>query len=233
MAAYDLEEQEQLAEIKSWWKQHGNKVVGALLAASLTVAGWQGWNWYQREQAAQASAIFSVLKEAAERGDSQRVKAASGELLEKFGSTPVAALGALTAARAAFDAGDVKTARAQLGWVVENGKDEARELARLRLATLLIDEKAWDEALRLLDGPVAEGFAARFADVRGDVLAAAGRQTEAAAAWKQALAALATGAVPARDANSPYRELLRLKLEASGETVPDALADAGAAGQAK
>ncbi|WP_184415076.1 YfgM family protein [Rhodocyclus tenuis] len=228
MATYDLEEQEQLDEIKTWWKQHGNTVTAVVLAASLAVAGWQGWNWYQRNQAAQAAAIFSVLQQAAASGDAQRVKTASGELLEKFPSTPVAALAALTAAKSAVDSGDAKTARAQLGWVVSNGRDEARELARLRLATLLIDDKAYDEALRLLDGAVSEGFAARFADVRGDVLSAQGKKAEAAAAWRQASAALDAKDAAAgkgrstlqdREANAPFRELLRLKLEASGEAA--------------
>lgn len=236
MATYDLEEQEQLAEIKSWWKQHGNTVTGAILVASLAVAGWQGWNWYQRNQAAQAGAILSVLQHSVQVGDAQRIKAASGELLEKFSGTPAAALGALTAAKAAADAGDVKTARAQLGWVVANGQDETRELARLRLATILIDEKAYDEALRLLDGQVSEGFAARFADVRGDVLSAAGRKSEAAAAWRGALAALdvadtakGRSTLQERDANAPYRQLLRLKIEATGEAPPAAAAKVDAA----
>jgi len=48
--ALDLEEQEQLAELKAWWKQHGNLIVATVLAAALTFAGWQGWRWYQAGQ---------------------------------------------------------------------------------------------------------------------------------------------------------------------------------------
>ncbi|MQY51249.1 tetratricopeptide repeat protein [Rhodocyclus tenuis] len=236
MATYDLEEQEQLDEIKTWWKQHGNTVVGVVLAASLAVAGWQGWNWYQRNQSAQASAILSVLQRAVEAGDTQRVKAAAGELAEKFSSTPAAGLGALIAAKAAVDTGDLKTAHAQLAWVATNGHDEVRELARLRLATLLIDEKAFDEALRTLDGPVLEGFATRFAEVRGDVLMAQGKKAEAATAWRSALTSLdatdsgakGRSTLQEQEANAPYRELLRLKLESTGEAVPAPVAAAPA-----
>ena len=64
MAAYDLEEQEQLAEIKAWWKMYGNLVTGVLTALAIVVVGWQGWQWYQRSQATQASAIFAVLDDA-------------------------------------------------------------------------------------------------------------------------------------------------------------------------
>ena len=140
MAHYDLEEQEQIDSLKTWWKMYGNLVTGVVVAASLAVIGWQGWNWYQRGQAAQAAAIYSVLEQAVAARDAQRVKSAAGELAEKFGSTSYATLGALLAARQSFDAGDLKTAKAQLGWAAEHAKDELKDLARLRLAAVLLDE---------------------------------------------------------------------------------------------
>jgi predicted negative regulator of RcsB-dependent stress response len=94
--------------------------------------------------------------------DLQKVKAASGELLEKFGSTSYASLGALSAAKALVEADDAKTAKLQLSWVAENGKDELRDLARLRLAALLLDEKAFDQALKQLEGSVSPSFELRF-----------------------------------------------------------------------
>src|SRR5512139_3231324 len=104
MAHYDLEEQEQIDSIKTWWKMYGNLVTGVILAGSLAVIGWQGWNWYQRSQSAQASAIYGALEQAVVARDAQRVKAAAGELAEKFGGTSYAALGALVAARQSFEA---------------------------------------------------------------------------------------------------------------------------------
>ena len=117
MAVYDLQEQEQLDEIKTWWKQHGNLVTSILLAAAIGVAGWQGWNWYQGRQSAQAAVVFGVLQKAALEGDAQRLKAAAGELLENYKGSTYASLGALTAAKVAFDGGDLKTAKVQLAWV--------------------------------------------------------------------------------------------------------------------
>ncbi|HNL98635.1 MAG TPA: tetratricopeptide repeat protein, partial [Accumulibacter sp.] len=146
MATYDLEEQEQIAELKAWWKQYGNLVTTLATVASLGVIAWQGWNWYQRNQAVQASAAYAVLQKAVLDNDAQRIKAASGELLEKYGSTTYAALAALKAAHMASAANDAKTAKLQLQWVAEHASDDLRDLARLRLATLLIDEKAYDEA---------------------------------------------------------------------------------------
>lgn len=212
MAHYDLEEQEQIDSLKTWWKMYGNLVTGVVVAASIGVIGWQGWNWYQRGQAAQASAIYAVLEQGAALRDGQKVKAAAGELAEKFGGTSYAWLGAMVAARQSFDAGDLKTAKAQLSWAVDNAKDEVRDLARLRLAAVLLDEKAYDEALKQLDAAHDAAFAARFLELKGDVLAAQGKAPEARAAYK---AALDKGEVR-EGRGAAGRELLRQKLDSLG-----------------
>ena len=215
MAHYDLEEQEQIDSIKTWWKMYGNLVTGIVVAGSLAVIGWQGWNWHQRSQSAQASAIYAALEQAVAVRDAQKVKAAAGELVEKFGGTTYAALGALVAARQSFEAGDLKTARAQLTWAADNGKDEIRDLARLRLASVLLDEKAYDEALKQLEAAHAAAFAARFLELKGDVLAAAGKKPEARAAYQ---AALEKGEVR-EGRGGAGRELLRQKLDSLGEVA--------------
>jgi predicted negative regulator of RcsB-dependent stress response len=226
MASYDLEEQEQIAEIKAWWNQYGNLLAAVVTAAAIGVAAWQGWNWYQRNQAAQASLVYGVLQQAVLENDPQRIKAASGELLEKFAGTAYAPLAALTAAKAMFSAGDAKTAKLQLLWVVEHASDELRDLARLRLATLLLDEKAYEEALRQLDTTPSAGFAARFQDSKGDVFGAQGKTVEARVAYQAALAKLdeadqsgkGNNAPPEGQAHAAYREFVKQKLDALGES---------------
>ena len=227
MAAYDLEEQEQLAEIKAWWKQYGNLLINVLTVAAVLLLAWQGWGWYQRNQAGQASMLYHVLQKAVQEKDMQRIKAASGELLEKFGGTNYAPLGALSASKAMIDAGDAKSAKAQLQWAASNGKDEVRDLARLRLATLLIDEKAYDEALRQLEGSVTAAFEPRFIDSRGDVLYAQGKKDEAVKAYQAAQAKLAEADKSGKGINSQnwqmqsnavYREIIQQKIDALGGT---------------
>lgn len=217
MAAYDLEEQEQLDELKVWWKLHGNKVTGVLLAAAVAVAGWQGWNWYQRGQAAQASSIYGVLQRAASEKDLQRVKAASGELLEKFGNSAYAPLAALTAGKAAYDAQDLKTAKVQLAWAVDHSDGELKDLASLRLAAVLLDEKAHDEALKLVQTSSSPAFAARFADMRGDILLAQGKRAEAKAAYQVVLQKTDAAAAGRNAPASGLKELVQQKLDALGD----------------
>ena len=220
METYDLEEQEQLDELKTWWKMYGNIVTGILVAVALAVAGWQCWNWWQRQQAAQASAVFSALQTAAAQRDAKRARELAGELIDKYSATAYAGMGALLAARMQVDAGDAKNARVQLAWAAEHAKDTAlRELARLRLAALLLDEKAYDEALKQLAAEPVAPFAPRFAELRGDVFAAQGKTAEARDAYDAALTkfeVLAKGDETRQ--RGGYSEVVQAKRDSLGAT---------------
>jgi predicted negative regulator of RcsB-dependent stress response len=133
----------------------------------------------------------------------------AADMREKFSRTAYAEMAALTAAKAAFDANDLNGAKAQLQWVVDSGRDEEyRALARLRLAGVLLDEKAYDEGLKLLSADVPVAFAGALADRRGDLLMAQNKVAEARAAYQEAL--------QKSDAKSPGRQLIQLKLDAIG-----------------
>ena len=127
--ALDLEEQEQLAELKAWWKQHGNLIVATVLAAALTFAGWQGWRWYQASQTGEAAALYESLARAAQAGDAKALRDASGSLIESYPRTLYAAMGALVAARFHFDRNDLKSAKTQLAWVIERSPSMAVALS--------------------------------------------------------------------------------------------------------
>ena len=217
MATYDLEEQEQLDTLKAWWKQWGNVVTGLALAVSLSLAGWRGWDWWQQQRAVEASAVYSVLQKAVAQRDMQRVKGATGELLEKFGGTTYASKAALMAGRMALESGDAKTAKAQLSWAVDNAKDDLRDLAKLRLSSVLLDEKAYDEALRQLGDPSTAGFVPRFSDLKGDIFFAQGKRAEARSAY-QAVLDFGKKAAPGEARLAPaFREVVQQKLDALGD----------------
>lgn len=206
--AYDLEEQEQIATLKAWWDKYGNATTWVLIAALAAYSGWNGWNYYQRDQAGKASALYDQLQAAVEAKDNAKVLRAAGDMEAQFGSTAYAPMAALVAAKSAFEANDLKSAKAQLQWAVEHGADEFKAVARVRLAGVLLDEKAYDEALKVLAGDVPAQFAGAVADRKGDVLAAQNKLAEARAAYKAAL--------DATDKKNPGRQLIQLKLEAIG-----------------
>ncbi|MEY4591227.1 MAG: hypothetical protein RIR18_122, partial [Pseudomonadota bacterium] len=211
MAVYDLEEQEQLDEIKAWWSQHGNLITGVTVAVAIAAVSWQGWTWYQNKQSTEASVIFAVLQQANQLQDNGRIKNLAGELTEKYSGTAYAPLAAMMAARSSVEADDLKTARSQLTWAVDHASDEIRALARLRLAGLLLDEKAYDEAIRVLSDEKLPAFAAQVAALKGDILLAQGKKLDAKAAYTAALAA-----VKQNGDNNGWQQLLQQKLDALG-----------------
>jgi predicted negative regulator of RcsB-dependent stress response len=208
--AYNLEEQEQLDAIKSWWGQYGNFIVMAALAVAIAVAGYQGWRYYRQTQSVGAATLYGQLVEAARASDAKRVRDISAQIVDRYGSTVYGGLAALAAAKAAFTTGDLEAAEKQLRWAVERAKEpEQRDIARLRLAGVLLDQKKPDEALKMLDYKPIDTYVALYADMRGDVLSAQGKASDAAAAYRVAL--------EKSEPSSAYRQLVEIKLDALGE----------------
>lgn len=205
--AYDLQEQEQIASLKAWWDKYGNLILGAITLVALGVAGWNGWNWYQRKQAVAAAAIYEAQLKSGDAKDAAQVKAAAETLQRDYPRTVYAALAALAAAKAAHDAGDLAGAKTALRWVVDrSGHREFVDIARVRLAGVLLDEKAYDEALQVVAAEVGPAQRVAAADRRGDILFAQGKLDEARKAYEQAL--------QLADAQHPLRALVQLKLDA-------------------
>ena len=206
----DLEEQEQVEELKAWWNRHGTLILVVVLAALMAFVGWVAWRKYEGGQAAQASVLYETVAKAAQAGDAKALRDAGGTLAESYPRTLYASMGALLAARFYFDRNDPKNAKAQLQWVIERTPSEDfRDLARLRLGAVLLDEKAYDEALKLADAPHVSAYDAQFAALKGDVLTAKNQPAEAKAAYKLALE-------KAGKEDGAFRESVRMRLEALG-----------------
>lgn len=206
--AYDLEEQEQIEGLKAFWKRYGNFFVTAITVVLLAIAGYRGWNAYQDVQASEAAAAYEQVRQAAGKPDLAKLREASGVLFDRFAGTAYASMAALVSARAHADGGDAKSARSALQWAIDHGDEATRHVARVRLAGMLIDEKAFDDAAKLLAVEPPPRFAAMYADRRGDLLLAQDKPDDARAAWKLALERL--------EPNAPLRRLVQLKLDGVG-----------------
>lgn len=209
----DLEEQEQLDQLKAFWKQYGNLITWTITLVLAAFAAWNGWNWWQREQAIKAGAMYDELDRAAQAGEAGKAAGIFKDMQERFPRTAFTQQGGLLAARVQFEKDQADAAAASLAWVAANAvEDEYKTVARMRLAGLLADQKKYDEALRQLDGATAKEFEALVADRRGDVLMAAGRKDEAKAAWQKAWTVM--------DGKVEYRRLIEAKLTAIGAAPP-------------
>ena len=218
----DLQEQEQIDALKSFWNSYGNLITWALVAVLAVFAGLNGWKWWQRDQSAKAAAMFDQLDQAVQAGDAQRAGQIFGDLKERYPRTLYAEQGGLAAARVQFERGQSDAAKASLEWVAEHAtEDEYQAVARLRLAGLLLQAKDFDGALKQLDAAKAPSFAALVADRRGDVLLAQGKAAEARAAYQTAWKAM--------DDKVDYRRLIDAKLMALGAApAPEAKASEAA-----
>lgn len=212
MAHLDLEEQEQLDQLKHFWRQYGNPITWVLIAVLAAVAGWNLYQYWQRSQATQAAAMYDEVERIAVTGDVAKLERALGDMKDKFASTTYAQQAGLLAAKAYVDAGKLDAAKGALLWVAEKSSDEGYQaVARLRLASVLIETKAYDEALKQLAGNFPVDFVPLAADRRGDVYLAQGKKTEAVAEYLKAYKGLGEG--------SEYRRLVDVKLAALGTSV--------------
>ncbi|MGM9481203.1 YfgM family protein [Roseateles sp. NT4] len=222
MAAHlDLEEQEQLEQLKAFWKRWGNLITWVLTAVLAAFAAWQGWNWYQRDQAAKASAMYDEFDRALTAQDLDKAAIAAGDLKARYAGTGYAAQAGLQVAKLQQDKGKLDDAKQSLNWVAEQGAEGGayRDVARLRLAGLQLDAKAYDEAAKTLDAVKSTEFAALVADRRGDLLLLQDKRDAAKAEYQKALAGL--------EKTQDYRRIVEAKLATLG--VPTAVEAAGAA----
>lgn len=209
MATLDLHEQEQVDAIKNWWAENGKWVLTAVIAAVLGYAGIQFWKNYQIKQSEGASKLYVEVEKQLGSGDVKRLNDAVAALVDQFGRSAFAPRAQLLAAQANLKLQDFSRAKTQLQWVVDHANESGLQAtATLKLASVLLDEKNYDAALKLLNGGTAESFKGLYADLKGDILFAQGKLPEAKVAYQSALALI--------DAKSNYHNLVQLKLDGLG-----------------
>jgi len=194
MAEYETEEEqveaeeEQVEAIKDWWKQNGMAVLGGAALGISALFGWRGWNSYQENQAAEASDIFAVVQEAANKNDTSALEEQTKTLRNDYASTPYASLAVLHEAKNKVEQGDNAAAEESLRWVIKNTKqDTVQNVARLRLARLLLAENKMDEAQAMVNTGMSDAYSSLANEIRGDIFLAKGEIEQAKEAYDQAM----------------------------------------------
>ena len=208
----DLEEQEQLDQLKHFWNTWGTLISSVLILVAGGLVAWNGYQYWQNRQAGQAAALYDAVEVAARSGDQARMSQAFADMKAKYGGTTQASQAGLALAKAKIEAGDADAAKEALTWVaLQSGDDGLKALARVRLAGVLMDQKNYDDALKQLSGSVPLEFEAVFADRKGDIYLLQDKRADAISEYAKAWKSLEEGV--------EYRRLVEVKLGALGAPV--------------
>lgn len=205
MATLDMQEQEQVDAFKSWWQANGKRVIAAIAALVIGLGAAIGWQSYQAKQIAEASILYTELEKQLTSNDPKRINDAAAVIIEKYSATAYAPRAALLSSQVNIFTGDAAQAKTQLRWVIDHAKEAGlQNVARLKLASLLLDEKDYAGALKVLEEKHSDAFTSLYADLKGDVLSAQGKTDEARIAYQTAF--------EKTDPKSPYHNIIQLKL---------------------
>ena len=206
----DLEEQEQIDQLKHFWNRWGNLMTWTLIVVLGAYAAWNGWQWWQRRNATQAAVLFDSVEQAAAAKDLPMLERALTDIQNRYASTAMAQHAALLAAQTFAAQTESAKAQAALSWVTQNASDEGLvALAWWRLAGLQMEAKNWEAAKTSLnDRKVPAAFQALFEERLGDLMALQSQDDQARQAYLKSWQLAQAG--------SDQRRWLEIKLAALG-----------------
>jgi predicted negative regulator of RcsB-dependent stress response len=199
---YYVSDDEQLEVIKKWWQANGGAIITGILIGLAVILGWQYWTAYRASRSEQAAAHYDTLLQAVAKQDFAQARQQGQVLQENFAHSTYAALAALELAKVAVEAGDNARAIQQLAIVIDQARqDEIKEIAKLRLARVLLAEKRYDDAEARLNALNNVGFTAEKEELKGDLYLARNDPGKARLAYQAALT------------NSSGNALVQMKLD--------------------
>lgn len=178
-------DEEKAEELKAWWKEHGNSILAGVGLAIVVLFGYDYWKDSKVEAAEEASAIYSeVQRDESGIVPEDKLK----QLQDDYEGTPYASLASLDDARGYAEAGDYERAAKSLQWVIDNGvQAEVQNVARLRLARVLIAQNKLDDAMGLAQYEYPAAYLALAEELKGDVHVARKEIKEARVAYDKAI----------------------------------------------
>lgn len=197
---------EKAEEIKRWWRENGRSVIIGSILGVAVIFGGRYWLDYQRSLAENASLNYQHLTALIAEGNQVEAENKTQTLFGEFSSTPYAVFAAFEMAASSMANHDIAAAQTYLQWVIDNAELAGHvEIARLRLAQLLVNDKNYEQALVIIDQSQLESFESLFAELRGDIYAVMDKMADARAAYQKAILTLSQG--------EPRELLLQMKID--------------------
>lgn len=182
-------EQEQIEQLKRWWKENGRSLVFGLVIGIGGLAGYRYWDAARTVEAQNASIVYEQFLDLITRDQIEQARDTGKGLVSSYPDSTYARLTALMLAKLAVDNGDADGAKALLRGLLESAAgSEIEAVVRARLARILLAERDVAGAADLLAAIPETGDTERFAELRGDVLAAGGDVDGARTMYLKALA---------------------------------------------
>jgi predicted negative regulator of RcsB-dependent stress response len=201
-----LTEEQQVEQLKKWWKEYGLSIVSGIVIAIVVIFGWKFYSQHKTEQAQNASVIYSRMVISELSQDSQDVTLQANKLMQDYKHTPYAKLAALFLAKIDVAANNFADAQKHLKWAEAHAHVKAiKQLAKVRLAKIYINQNKLDDALSELNQLVDSSFAGLVYETRGDAYARKGNVAKAREAYAKAIKSI-------KDA-ARVRPLLQMKLD--------------------
>ena len=206
--ALDLEEQEQVDELKALWKKYGNYITRGVITFFVLYGLFQGWGYYQTKQSLGASELYQSIVVLDEK-NTKDILQKSQKLMNDYSGTPYAGRAAILFAKASYLEGNNDKAKEKLEWASSHAKESATEsIALIQLGQILVEEKKYEDALKRVNDVDNEGYLGLSNDLKGDILNAMGKKEDAKKAYQEALKRFGP--------KDPYAKFTQEKLESLG-----------------
>ncbi len=184
----NLTDQQRAEQVRGWFGANFWFLLAGLVLGLGALFGWRQWTAERTQNAEQASALYEEMLTAIRIGRSVRAEEIAGELERDYTATPYLDQARLAMARLKLDSSLPEEAARYLEQVVDGrASAELRDIARLRLARVLIQMEKYEEAIKQLAPPQDSAFASRYHEVRGDAYYAMGRRDDARSEYQAAL----------------------------------------------
>ena len=184
--AYSIEEEQEINQLKDWWKENGKTIIVAFILGVGGMFGWRYWQSHQAEQIAQASAQYDALIYSVQQ-DEQAKKANIEQFVQANSKTAYAVFALLDEAKKATEKQDFAAAELNLNQALTQSQDEVlTSIVALRLSAVQFQLGQLDNALTTLNQVKGESFNARKAILTGDIQVAKGDKVAAKNSFEQA-----------------------------------------------